>query len=265
MAGTIEPAQSSPNFRLDDRVAVITGSGSGIGEAAAWALARSGAGVVITELPDRFERAQAIATGIQRETGRRTLALPLDVTRTDQIEATMERVETELGSIDILVNSAGVNRTKPALEISEDDWDFVLGVNLKGLFFCCQAAGRKMIPRGRGKIVNLASINGVVGFYKRAPYCASKGGVVNLTRELAVEWASSGVNVNAVGPTYTETPLTIPTLSDPETRAEILRRTPMGRIGQVSDIVGAIVFLASPASDLITGQTLLVDGGWTAM
>lgn len=254
----------SPSFRLDGQIAVVTGSGSGIGQGAAWALAQNGADVVITELPHLFDRAESTAREIREQTGRRAIAAPLDVTILASIDSMVQQVCDAFGRIDILVNSAGVNRTKPALEITEEDWDFVLGINLKGLFFCCQAVGRRMLEQGRGKIVNLASINGVVAFYKRAPYCASKGGVVNLTRELAVEWAPR-VNVNAVGPTYVETPLTVPTLSDPETRAEILRRTPMGRVGQVSDVVGAIVFLASPAADLITGQTLLVDGGWTAM
>lgn len=254
----------APNFRLDEQVAVVTGSGSGIGQGAAWALARNGADVVVTELPHLFERAESTARQIREQTGRRALAVRLDVTSRASIDAMVARVGDAFGQIDVLVNSAGVNRTKPALEITEEDWDFVLGVNLKGLFFCSQAVARRMLERGRGKIINLASINGVVAFYQRAPYCASKGGVVNLTRELAVEWAPR-VNVNAVGPTYIETPLTAPTLSDPDTRADILRRTPMGRVGQVSDVVGAIVFLASPAADMITGQTLLVDGGWTAM
>lgn len=260
----IEAPVEFPSFRVDDQIAIVTGSGSGIGQGAARALADQGADIVVTDLPRLLERAEATARSITAATGRRALALPLDVSRRDSIEAMVNRVVREFGRIDILVNSAGVNRTKPALEITEEDWDFVLGVNLKGLFFCCQAVAPTMIAQGRGKIVNLASINGVVGFYSRAPYCASKGGVVNLTRELAIEWAPRGVNVNAVGPTYVETPLTIPTLSDPKLRAEILHRTPLGRVGQVRDIVGAIVFLASPAADLITGHTLLVDGGWTA-
>lgn len=256
--------KDTPSFRLDGRGALITGSGSGIGQGAAWALARAGADVVITELPDEFARAEKIARAIGAETGRHTIALPLDVTDLSSIERTFQQAADALGRLDVLVNSAGVNRTKPIFEVTEADWDFVLDVNLKGLFFCSQTAARSMAQHGGGKIVNLASINGVVGYQKRAPYCASKGGVVNLTREMAIELAPYQINVNAVGPTYTETPLTVPTLGDPETRAEIIRRTPLGRVGQVDDIVGAIVFLSSPAADLITGQTLLVDGGWTA-
>ena len=253
-----------PSFRLDGQVALITGSGSGIGQGAAIALAHAGADVVVTDLARFHDRAEQTARGIARETGRRTLTLDLDVTEIPSIHAAIAQTVETLGRLDVLVNSAGVNRTKPVFEITEEDWDFVLDVNLKGLFFACQAAAREMARREGGAIVNLASINGVVGFHKRAPYCASKGGVVNLTRELAIELAPSNIRVNAVGPTYTETPLTVPTLSDPDTRREILQRTPMARLGQVDDIVGAIVFLASPAASLITGHTLLVDGGWTA-
>lgn len=257
-------AIDTPSFRLDGRVALITGSGSGIGQGAALALARAGAEVAVTDLPDRLGRAEETAQAIVAQTGRRAIALPLDVTRLDSIERVTQQTVDAFGQLDILINSAGVNRTKAVFEVTEADWDFVLDVNLKGLFFCSQVAARQMARQGRGKIVNLASINGVVGFQKRAPYCASKGGVVNLTRELAIELAPYQINVNAIGPTYTETPLTVPTLGDPETRAEILRRTPLGRVGQVEDIVGAIVFLSSPAADLVTGHTLLVDGGWTA-
>lgn len=253
-----------PSARVDNQIAIVTGSGSGIGQAAAWALAKNGADVVITELPHLIERAESTAAAIAQATGRCTLVQPLDVTNLESIRALVSRTVEHFGRVDILINSAGVNRTRPSLEVTEEDWDFVLDVNLKGLFFCCQAAARAMIQHGRGKIVNLASINGVVGYYKRAAYCSSKAGVVNLTRVLAIEWAPYHINVNAVGPTYIETPLTVPTLSDPATRADILARTPLGRIGKVEDVAGAIVFLASPAADLITGHTLLVDGGWTA-
>ena len=253
-----------PSARVDGKVAIITGSGSGIGQAAAWALAQAGADVVITELPNLLERAVSTAEAIARETGRRTLVQALDVTKLDSISAMVAHTVENFGHLDILVNSAGVNRTRPSLEVTEEDWDFVVDINLKGLFFCCQAAAREMIKTGRGKIVNLASINGVIGYFKRAAYCSSKAGVVNLTRVLAIEWAPHQINVNAVGPTYIETPLTVPTLSDPATRADIIARTPLGRVGKVEDVAGAIVFLASPAADLITGHTLLVDGGWTA-
>lgn len=240
-----------PSLRLDGLTALITGGGSGIGETLALGLAENGANVVVTELPDRMERAERVAA---RVGGR---AIPLDVREVGSID---------LPSLDVLVNNAGVQRAKPALEVTEEDWDFVVDVDLKGVFFVAQAAARRMVASGRGgRIVNVASINGLVGYYDRAPYCAAKGGVVNLTRQLAVEWAPHRINVNAIAPTYILTPLTEPTLSQPDVREDILRRTPLGRIGELEDLVGAVVYLSSPAAALVTGQTLAVDGGWTAM
>jgi len=170
-----------------------------------------------------------------------------------------------LGRIDVLVNNAGVNIPVEALEVTEADWDGVLDVNLKGLFFMSQRVGREMKRTGGGKVVNIASQNGLVAYYNRAAYCASKAGVVNLTRSLALEWAPLKINVNAVGPTYILTDLTKVTLEDPRYRDDILSRIPLGRVGQPEDVVGAVVFLASAAADMVTGHTLLVDGGWTAV
>ena len=152
-----------------------------------------------------------------------------------------------------------------AFDVTEEEWDSVLDVNLKGLFFTSQRVGRVMRDRKHGRVINIASQNGVVGYYKRAAYCSSKGGVVNLTRVLALEWASCGINVNAVGPTFTLTPLTQSTFDDPELRRDIESRIPVGRVGRPEDVTGAVVFLASPAADMITGHTLLVDGGWTTI
>ena len=177
------------------------------------------------------------------------------------IKQTME----QMGRIDVLVNNAGVNIPCDALDFTEADWDAVLDVNLKGLFFLSQRTARRMKETGGGKIVNIASQNGVVGYYKRAAYCSSKAGVVNLTRVLALEWARYGINVNAVGPTFILTPLTQSTFDDPVLREDLLKRIPIGRVGKPEDVVGAVVFLASPAADMITGHTLLVDGGWTAI
>jgi len=168
------------------------------------------------------------------------------------------------GRIDILVNNAGVNIPRPALEVTEEDWDGVLDINLKGLFFTAQKTALAM-KNGGGRIINIASQNGVVGYYRRAAYCASKAGVVNLTRVLAIEWAPLGITVNAVGPTFVVTPLTQSTWDDPAMREDLLKRIPLGRVGVPEDVVGAVVFLASPAASLITGHTLLVDGGWTAL
>ena len=158
-----------------------------------------------------------------------------------------------------------MNIPREALDVDEADWDAVMDVNLKGLFFMSQRAGRRMVNAGGGKIVNIASQNGVIGYYRRAAYCSSKAGVVNLTRVLALEWAPHGITVNAVGPTFILTPLTQSTFDDPALREDLLKRIPLGRVGRPEDVVGAVVFLASPAADLITGHTLLVDGGWTAV
>jgi len=253
-----------PNMRLDGKVALVTGAGSGIGKAVALAAAEAGADCAATELPDRME-ALAPVCQAAREQGRRALSLPLRLPDLESIDACVSRTVEEMGRIDILVNNAGVNIPRPALELTEEDWDRVLDVNLKGLFFLSQRVARKMSQTGGGKIVNMASQNGVVGYYKRAAYCSSKAGVVNLTRVLAIEWAEYGITVNAVGPTFILTPLTQSTFDDPVLREDLLQRIPLGRVGQPEDVVGAVVFLASAAADLITGHTLLVDGGWTAL
>jgi len=253
-----------PSMRLDGKVAIVTGVGSWIGQALAVGLAHAGADVVGTELPDKLDAAKATMADVAAE-GRRGLALPLEVRDLASIDAMVSKAVAEMGRIDILVNNAGVNIPRPALEFTEDEWDAVLDINLKGVFFCSQRVAREMVKGGGGKIVNIASQNGVVGYYKRAAYCSSKAGVVNLTRVLAIEWAEHAINVNAVGPTFILTPLTQSTFDDPVLREDLLKRIPLGRVGQPADVVGAVVFLASPAADLVTGHTLLVDGGWTAM
>ena len=262
---TRSPTMDVPSLRVDGTVALVTGAGSGLGRAMAIGLARNGADVAITELPGREADAAGTVAEVQAA-GRRAFAVPLDVTNLPQINAAVDAVLAQFGRIDILVNNAGVNIPKPAVDVTEQDWDRVLDVNLKGVFFVAQAVGKRtMIPQKRGKIVNIASQNGVVGYYNRAAYCAAKAGVVNLTRVLAIEWAEHGIQVNGVGPTFVLTPLTRPTLEDPVKGADILRRIPAGRLGKPEDIIGAVVFLASPAADLVTGQTLMVDGGWTAI
>jgi 2-dehydro-3-deoxy-D-gluconate 5-dehydrogenase len=253
-----------PSLRVDGKRAVVTGAGSGIGRAVAIALSEAGADVALSELPDRLDSLQEVCEAIELN-GQKAVPLPLALPQTDSIDTFVADAIEGLGGIDILVNNAGVNIPADAFDLTEQDWDQVQDVNLKGLFFLSQRCGRHMRDHGGGRIVNMASINGVVGYYKRAAYCSSKAGVVNLTRVLALEWAEHDINVNAIGPTFILTPLTQATFDDPVMREDLLKRIPKGRVGQPEDIVGAVVFLASDAAAMITGHTLLVDGGWTAI
>lgn len=253
-----------PSLRLDGKNALVTGAGSGLGEAIAIALAESGAHVAVTELPDKIATLDPVCARIEG-LGRTAEPLALRLPDIDSIDQAVAGAVAALGRIDILVNNAGVNIPQAALEVTEADWDRVIDTNLKGAFFMAQRVAREMVANGGGRMVNIASQNGVVGYYKRAAYCASKAGLVNLTRVLALEWAEHKINVNAVGPTFVVTPLTQSTFDDPVMRADLESRIPLGRVAQPEDVVGAVVFLASAASAMVTGHTLLVDGGWTAL
>lgn len=243
-------------------VVVITGCSSGIGLEAALAFARNGDTVYAT-MRD-VSRGTKLQTTADAE-GLDIQIAALDLIRADDFPEIIGGISDASGHIDVLVNNAGINIPCAALDVTEEDWDAILDVNLKGVFFTAQRVARVMKESGGGKIVNIASQNGFVAYYKRAAYCASKAGVVNLTRVLAVEWAEHKINVNAVGPTFILTPLTQATFDDPEQRADLISRIPAGRVGQPEDVTGAVVFLASQAASMITGHTLLVDGGWTAL
>jgi NAD(P)-dependent dehydrogenase (short-subunit alcohol dehydrogenase family) len=246
--------------------ALVTGAGSGIGRAAAGALCAAGARVAVTELRDRRDRAEAAVAEL-RAAGGDALALELDVRNLDSIAACVETARNAGdGRLDILVNNAGTNVRQPAFDVTAEAWDLVLDTNLKGLFFMAQAGGRIMRdqdPPG-GSIVNISSIMGLVGYYDRAAYCASKAGVVNLSRVLAIEWAPHRIRVNAVCPTFVETPLTQAMFADEAIKRDILGRTPAARLATPEEVAAAIVFLAGPAAAMITGSALTIDGGWTA-
>jgi NAD(P)-dependent dehydrogenase (short-subunit alcohol dehydrogenase family) len=249
--------QYAPGFRLDNKVALVTGASRGIGYGLAKALAEVGARVAVCA---RDERALTeLAASIPG-----AFAVPMDMRDVASIREGVAKVEQHFGQLDILVNNAGLGANHPALEVTEQDWDELMAVNLKGLFFCAQAAARGMIARGYGRIVNMSSQASVVGIVDHAVYCASKGGVNQLTRVMALEWSKLGVTVNAVGPTFIYTPGTAERLDQPAYRERVLSRIPARQIGDIADVAGAVIYLASDAAKLVTGTCLLVDGGWTA-
>jgi NAD(P)-dependent dehydrogenase (short-subunit alcohol dehydrogenase family) len=250
-----------PDFSLTDRVALVTGASHGIGFGVAKALAHAGATVAVAARS--VADLEALTKEIRAEGGK-AQAFPLDVRKIDQVHECIRLVHTSLGGLDILVNNAGLGANHPAVDVTESDWDEMMAVNLKGLFFCCQAAGRIMLQQGSGRIINLSSQASVVGIRDHAVYCASKGGVNQLTRVLALEWSASGVTVNAVAPTFIYTPGTAERLDNPVYRQGVLGRLPIGRVGTITDVAAAVVYLASPAGSMVTGTVLMVDGGWTA-
>ncbi len=246
-------------FRLTDRIAVVTGAGRGIGRAMALALAGAGADVVaVGRRP-----ASDLAAEIER-LGRRCVVLMADLEDPAQVETVIPRVLQAMGRVDILVNNAGLIVRKPAVEVTADDWHRVIQVNLHAVFRLCQDAARGMLPRRRGKIINVGSLMSFEGGILISPYTASKGAVGQLTKALANEWAPHGINVNAIVPGYIATDLTQALQDDPVRNPAILARLPAGRWGRPDDLAGAAVFLASAASDYVHGHLLAVDGGWLA-
>ena len=251
-------------FDLTGRVAIVTGAGSGLGVVFATALAEAGAAVVC--IGRRRDRVEHTAACLQ-ERGSPSLAMVTDVTDEAAVRAMVADTLTRFGRLDILVNNAGTATAGPPQDLSLADWQRVIEVNLTGVFLCAREAAKAMIAAGAGgHIINIASILGAVASQPvpAAAYSASKGAVVNLTRDLAVHWAPDGILVNAIGPAYFPSEMTEPFLAQPDMLQEIERRTPLGRVGRPEELKGAVVFLASDASSYITGQTLYVDGGWTA-
>lgn len=249
-------------FRLDGKVALITGGARGLGRTMAGALAEAGADIALAGRSKEAcqETADAIATG----TRRKVRAFAADVTRIEQVEQLANDVDHEFGKIDILVNNAGINIRGPIQQLTEADWDTVIDTNLKGPFLCARAIGPRMVSRGWGRVINLGSVLGVIALPGRAPYASSKAGIINLTRVLALEWAGTGVTANAICPGAFATEMNRSLLDDPVTYKEFVAQIPMGRWGELEELTGAVVFLASDASSYVTGTPLFVDGGWIA-
>jgi NAD(P)-dependent dehydrogenase (short-subunit alcohol dehydrogenase family) len=237
-----------PSFDLTGRVALVTGAGRGIGHDLALALVGAGATVV---------------SGI-RGGDAPTESVTIDLRDIGSIRAAVDAVVERHGRIDMLVNNAGLGTNHDALDVTEEEWDELMAVNLKGLFFTCQAAGRHMVARRYGRIVNMSSQAGHVGIRRHAAYSASKGGVELLTKVLALEWGPHGVTVNAIAPTFVRTPGTAERLDRPEFLDDVLTRIPIGRVGTTTEVAAAVIFLASPSAGLVNGTSIVADGGWTA-
>lgn len=255
--------QALPSFRLEGKTALVTGAARGLGRAIALALAEAGADVALG-LRDIGKDAGVVAEieGL----GRKALPLQMDTADLAQVRRAIDEAATKLGKLDILVNNTGVAPTNLALDVREEDFDRTLNINLKGTFFACQAAAKIMKEQGGGRIINMSSQAGFVALPTESVYCMTKAGIAHLTKCLAIEWGQYNINVNAVAPTFIHTPGTQPALSSPEFHAETVKNiAALHRIGEPPEVAGAVVFLASPAASLITGHTMLIDGGWTAI
>jgi NAD(P)-dependent dehydrogenase (short-subunit alcohol dehydrogenase family) len=248
-------------FNLSERVAVVMGGTSGIGRAIALGLAEAGADVISTgrrsvlvnEVGDEIEKL-----------GRKTLRVPVDASSRESIDALRDAALQEFGRVDILLNSAGQNFRKPSHAVTEDEWNGIMDINVTGIFRACQSFYEPLVQSARGRIINIASLTSYVGFFEITPYAASKSAVLGLTRNLAIEWAPKGINVNAIAPGVFRTDLNAGLLDGTDRGRELLIRTPMKRFGNVSELVGVAILLASDASSFITGQCIAVDGGFLA-
>ncbi len=250
-------------FDLNGKVAIITGGGRGLGRTMALALADAGADVVVTDL--LISGAKEVADEILLKR-RRSLSIKADVSKPMQVQRIVTKVMDRFGSADILVNNAGINIISPAEDFAVEDWNKVLSINLTGVFLCAQAFGRIMIKQGKGKIINIASVAGMVGTpHNAAAYNSTKAGVINLTRSLAIEWGKYNINVNAIAPGMIETELTKKRLENKEYYNYWIDRTPLRRVGKPEDLIGAVIYLSSEASNWLTGHTIVIDGGYTTL
>jgi NAD(P)-dependent dehydrogenase (short-subunit alcohol dehydrogenase family) len=253
-------------FRVDNQVAVVIGGAGGIGEALGHGLAEYGAKVVIADVD--MPKAEQVAQNIQAQfKGSDATAFKFDITDEKSVAALRDKVISKFGTVDILVNSQGVNVKKTGIEFPVNDWDFMFNINVRGTMLSCREFGKVMVERKKGKVINLSSVRGIraTSWGGNEGYSATKGAIDMITRSLASEWAPYKINVNAIGPSTVATKFSEKTLQDPEKLKRFLASCPLGRVGQPADIVGACVFLASPASDFITGQILYLDGGLTAI
>jgi len=247
-------------FDLNDKVALITGGDSGLGQAMTLALAEAGANVVVA-YNSNIAKAEETSQQVEK-LGVKALPLQVNVADEESVANMLAKSVAGLGEIDILVNSAGINRRGPCVDLAVEDFEATLNVNLKGTFLCCRAVGPAMIARGSGKVINIASLLGTVALENRIPYASSKGAVIQLTKVLAVEWAKYHINVNAIGPGYFATDLNRKLMDDPVIYNDLKSRIPMGYWADPSELGGSVVFLASKASDYVTGHVLWVDGGY---
>lgn len=249
-------------FDLTGKVAIFVGGGGGLGKTISHGLAKAGAHVI--PVSRSKERNEEVVKEIEA-LGVESLLTTVDVTKEAEVQRLVEEVLAKFGRIDILINAAGINYKKPFTELSPEEWDHVIAVNLRGTFLTCKFVGEKMLAQNSGKIINIASLGSHLGITRSAAYCASKGAVLQLTKSLAAEWAPYGINVNCISPGYFKTALNEKMLSEQETYEKIMNRTPMKRLGVPEDLVGTTVFLCSDAANFITGTTIEVDGGFLAM
>ena len=252
---------ASISVDLNGKTAAVTGGGNGIGKACAIALMKNGAEIALVDYSaSALEEAKKDCESL----GKQCKTYICDVTKVDQINKVFKQIESDFGHLDILLNSAGVNVQQKGEDVTEEAWDKVINTNAKGSFFCCQAAAKIMIKQKSGSIINLGSAMSVVGYERRSSYCASKGAVAQFTKVLAGEWAKYNITVNTVAPTFIYTPFTAPMFEDEAFHEDVKRRILLGRVGEVDDVVGAVLYLASDAAKFVTGTILMVDGGWTA-
>jgi NAD(P)-dependent dehydrogenase (short-subunit alcohol dehydrogenase family) len=260
----MEKTEIEACFNIKDQTAIVTGASSGLGVTFAEALAECGANVVLAAR--RIERLEKLADALTDKYDAKAIPVKTDVSQESDVVRMVKAAVEEFGSLEILVNNAGIASLNPSVDMSVEEWRKVIDVNLTGVFLCARTSAREMMKRNYGKIVNIASIYGAVGdVFHAAPYYASKGAVINLTRAFAIEWAQYRINVNAIAPGFFPSEMTKEIFKDENALKYILSRTPLGRTGESSDLKAVLLYLASPASNYVTGQTIFVDGGWTAV